>query len=93
MLCSPDFKQQFNMMAARSHSDSCEHFGAQELRRENARKIAEARAKAPELIDAGGYDVVVVPEGATVKQDGSKMRVFTKSDYRKLLSTVSGSPL
>ena len=86
-------KQQFNMLAARSHSDSCEHFGAQELRRENARKIAEARAKAPELIDASGYDVVVVPEGATVKQDGSKMRVFTKSDYRKLLSTVSGSPL
>ncbi len=60
----------------------------QELRRENAKKIAEARAKAPEWIDAGGYDMVVVPEGATVKQDGTKMRVFTKSDYRKLLSVA-----
>lgn len=60
----------------------------QELRRENAEKIARARAKAPEWIDAGGYDMVVVPQGATVKQDGDKMRVFTKSDYRKLLSVT-----
>lgn len=58
----------------------------QELRHENARKIAEARNKAPEWIDAGGYDMVTVPEGATVGHDGKKMRVFTKGDYRKLLS-------
>ena len=32
--------------------------------------------------------MVVVPEGATVDQDGTKMRVFTKSDYRKLLSAA-----
>ncbi len=65
--------------------------GVQDLRKENARKIAEARAQAPEWIDPGGYDMVVLPEGATVKQDGSKMRVFTKSDYRKLLSTAQST--
>ncbi len=58
----------------------------QELRHENARKIAEARSRAPEWIDAGGYDMVMVPEGATIGHDGQKMRVFTKSDYRKLLT-------
>ena len=44
------------------------------------------RAKAPEWIDEGGYDVVTVPEGSTTKLDGKRMRIFTKSDYRKLLS-------
>lgn len=60
----------------------------QDLRCENARKIAEARSKAPEWIDSGGYDMVIVPEGATVKQGSSKMRVFTKSNFRKLLSAA-----
>ena len=62
---------------------------AQELRRANAESIAAVRAKSPEWIDEGGYDVVTVPEGSTTKLDGKQMRVFTKSDYRKLLSNVA----
>jgi hypothetical protein len=58
----------------------------QELRKENAKKIAEARKKAADWIDGSGYDMVIVPAGATVGNDGQKMRVFTKSDYRRLLS-------
>ena len=64
--------------------------GAQDLRRANAEKIAEARAKAPEWIDEAGYDVVTVPEGSSTRLDGSKMRVFTKRDYRKLLQDTAG---
>lgn len=63
--------------------------GAQDLRRANAEKIAEARARAPEWIDEAGYDVVTVPGGSTTRLDGSKMRVFTKSDYRKLLQDTA----
>ena len=64
----------------------------QELRAENARRIAAARSKAPELIDEAGYDLITVPQGATVKHDGSKFRVFTKSDYRKLVLTQVPEP-
>lgn len=69
-------------MQALSHAF---HGYLQDLRRRNAEHIAEARAQAPEWIDKGGYDVITVPEGSTTSLDGKKMRVFTKSDYRKLL--------
>ena len=57
----------------------------QELRAENARRIAAARSRAPELIDEAGYDLITIPQGATTSHDGRKYRVFTKSDYRKLV--------
>ena len=60
----------------------------QELRAENARCIARARTRAPEWIDGAGYDLIVVPPGATVRNDGQKYRVFTKSDYRKLVTAT-----
>ena len=61
------------------------HASVQDLRRKNAESIAEVRSRGQEWIDEGGYDVVTVPEGSTTKLDGGRMRVFTKSDYRKLL--------
>ena len=33
--------------------------------------------------------MVTVPEGSTTKLDGKQMRIFTKSDYRKLLSNLA----
>ena len=59
---------------------------AQDLRRKNKESIAEVRSRAQEWIDEGGYDVVTVPEGSTTKLDGGRIRVFTKRDYRKMLS-------
>ncbi len=61
------------------------HASVQDLRRKNAESIAEVRSRGQDWIDEGGYDVVTVPEGSTTKLDGAKMRIFTKSDYRKLL--------
>lgn len=63
----------------------------QELRAENARCIARARGRAPDYIDEAGYDLIVVPPGATVRNDGQKYRVFTKSDYRKLVGGTAAA--
>ena len=63
----------------------------QELRAENARCIARARTRAPEWIDEAGYDLIVVPRGATVRNDGERYRVFTKSDYRKLVTATAAA--
>ena len=62
----------------------------QELRHANARSIAAARSRAPEWIDEAGYDLITIPQGATKGHDGAKHRVFTKSDYRKLILPLVG---
>ena len=71
------------------HLAQMTHASAQDLRRKNAECIAEARSRAREWIDEGGYDVVTVPEGSTTRLDGGRMRIFTKSDYRKLLKDTA----
>lgn len=53
------------------------------LQQINTRAIADARAGAPDRVDGGGYDLITVPSGATVRHDGSLMRVFTKPEYRR----------
>lgn len=53
-----------------------------ELRDANKRAICAARGLVPERCDAGGYDLLLVPQGATAAHDGQLLRVFTKPDYR-----------
>lgn len=65
------------------------HASVQDLRRKNAESIAEVRSRGQDWIDEGGYDVVTVPEGSTTRLDGGRMRIFTKSDYRKLLKDTA----
>jgi hypothetical protein len=43
-------------------------------------------------VDEAGYDLITVPHGATVAHDGRKYRVFTKSDYRKLVLASAAEP-
>lgn len=47
-------------------------------------RIKAARCGQEAFIDAGGYDVLVLPAGATANgvHDGCKYRVFTKPDVR-----------
>ena len=53
------------------------------MKRVNTDAIAAARAAAPGRVDAAGYDLIMVPAGATTRHDGTAMRVFTKPEYRR----------
>lgn len=53
-----------------------------QLREDNAAAIRRQRARYPECIDSGGYDLILVPRGSTLGHDGQRMRVFTKPEYR-----------
>lgn len=63
-----------------------------ELRAANIRAARTARAAA---ISAGslatddrGYDMVEVPQGSSLKHDGSQVVVFTKQEYRQLSGPI-----
>lgn len=52
------------------------------LRQRNVDAIRDARAARPDLIDAGGYDVLAVPPGAAKGVKGGRVRVFTVPGVR-----------
>lgn len=50
--------------------------------RASADAIREQRKRSLAWNDAGGYDLILIPKGSTVGNDGQKFRIFTKKDWR-----------
>lgn len=48
----------------------------------SAEAIREQRKRSRDWINDQGYDLIVIPRGASVAHDGQKFRVFTKPEYR-----------
>lgn len=48
----------------------------------SAEAIREQRKRSSGWINDQGYDLIVIPRGASVAHDGQKFRVFTKPEYR-----------
>eukprot|EP00438_Fugacium_kawagutii_P020530 Skav212707 [mRNA] locus=scaffold1930:449677:463766:- [translate_table: standard] len=48
----------------------------------SAEAIREQRKRSRDWINDQGYDLIVIPRGASMAHDGQKFRVFTKPEYR-----------
>jgi len=48
----------------------------------SAEAIREQRKRSRDWINDQGYDMIVIPKGASMEHDGQKFRVFTKPEYR-----------
>jgi len=44
--------------------------------------IRAARAASLEWNDGGGYDLIMLPRGSTLRHDGQRFRIFTKREFR-----------